>query len=963
MSAHHGRFLTFFLLTALAGAVACGDDDGVEDAPLDVPADGTGDAADSPDAPVPTSIEEIPVTESGEYEGLTARVDAVRDDLGMWHFYGENLADIFYVQGYLQAKDRLVQMELIRRFATGRLAEIPANEGSFDSDVSARFEQHARNAAAVFEMMSDEEKALVEAHCAGINRYADAVRVGTERLPGSQQPLIFFMNIFQPWTPVDVLSIARYQAASLSFDGQDDINNTNNLTAWMENFPADSADPVIAARANAFHDLFPWMPGVQTYNIDGFPNVGSDSGTRALRPPTNAPSTRRLPSRQALEAAQIHLDRMESRFSEVFGGDEFRGSNSWVVSGNVTQSGNPMMANDPHLGLTAPPLFWQAHVNTARAGGNIDVAGQMIAGTPVNILGFNKDLAWGLTTSGYDVTDVYLEQITYGADGAADTVLFNGAQVEIQEVAESILVGTEATTVTFRLVPHHGYIIPGTEVDNGDGTGTAMTMMWTGNEPSNELGAFLDIYTATNVEEARDGFRRFEVGGQTLVVAAKNGDIYYTSSVTIPVRSADARTYDPATYEGNSPCFVLDGTGDHEWMRAGDGSIASVPFETIPHALNPTENYIATANADPVGVTDDGNPLNDEAFIGCNFASGYRLGRIKERLDEMTTAGGITREDMSALQNDALSPHGRLTSQAIITELRRAVEERDTPGTHADLTAAVADVSAEIDNIANLADRLENWSYNTPAAVEGSPSAAEISDSIATSMFNLLYSHLAELALNDEYDYFIDGALDGNRRRTNASRVTLDLMLTNPERLSSYNSDLGQSVLWDDLATDDVTESKGDRVLRAAALALASLRTLLGDDVDMWRWGRLHTLRMGALAPNGALSVPPEGDDTFPNGFPRHGDRDVVDASNFGTFNTERFSYGSGPVQRLVVEMTPDGPIAFNALPGGNAEATESEFHANQVDLWRNNQTAQVRFTEADVIANHREHVVMTPAQ
>lgn len=945
------------LLLALS-LVACGDDDALPDTGSP---DGGVDAG--VDAGPVERIEDLPVNREFTDSALSAPVEAVRDERGMWHIYAATLTDAIRVQGTLQARDRIGQMDFIRRVATGRLAQFA---GSFDpsllqDDIDARFEGHVRNAQAIFDVLSAEERELLEAYSAGVNEHIHALQSGEEVLPVGIDRVIRPASLTD-WTPIDTLAIARFQAASLSYDGGDDVNNSEALARWEEYFTAASPAP-IARLEGAFHDLFPFQPARRVYNRDGFPNVGTDTGTRA-RPRPRGPASDHVHAPLAsVDAARAQLDRLEARYQRIFG-DETRGSNSWVVSGEHTASGDPILNNDPHLSLTSPPLFWQAHVDTKRAGGEINAAGQMIAGTPVSLLGFNEDLAWGLTTSGYDVTDVYLEQITVVDDGP-DTVLFEGAQVPIETITEVIQLDLGGTMeVEFEVVPHHGTIIPGSRVETPEGV-TALSLAWTGNEPSNEPAAFLELYRSSTAEDARDAFRRFQVGGQTLLVGTREGDIYYTSSVTIPIRPADALTYDPETYEGNSPCFILDGTGPHEWARNPDGSIASVDFRTIPHDLNPARGFIATANADPVGVTDDGNPMNDEAFLGCNFDKGHRLARITERLEELVARGDITPEDMMELQADAQSPYGRFTTPAIVAELDRALEERDTPGTHPDLTAAVMEAGAAMDAVADARDRLMAWSFDTPAGVED-PSTEEIADSIATTIFNLTYSHLMALTFDDEFDWHADGAFDGTVRRTSRAATTMHLMVTEPDRLQSYDAETGESVLWDDISTE-VVETRGDRMLRAVVRGLASVGTLLGADVEQWRWGRLHTLRMNAVVPvavvtgSDPISIPPPGDDMYPDGFPRHGDRDVVDASNFSPFALTGFMYGSGPQQRLVATLTDMGPEAFNAFPGGNSEDPESPFQSNQVDDYIHNRAPAVPFTEAEVLAAAAEHYRFAP--
>lgn len=946
------------LLALMLGG--CGDDD-------PTPTDGgtTMDSGMQTDAGPPQSIDDLPVAEDLNLAGLGAEVNAIRDNRGMWHIYADDMVDASRVLGYLQAKDRLGQMEMIRRQATGRLAHFA---GSLDSsllqtDIDSRFAGFARIAEQTLPTVGSDERAMLDAFSEGISIYVERIQDGSEELPEGVDAVLQ-PETFTPWTPVETLAIARLQAAALSFDGNDDIGNTMNLRNWVENFPADSDDPRVARLAGAMHDIYSFRPIQRSYNLNGFPNEAEDTGTRAFPLPDLPRNLERmnLPSLGQLQGAAERFGQIESDFVRLFG-DETRGSNSWVISGDHTESGHPIMANDPHLALTSPPLFYQAHLNTKRAGGDIDVAGQMIAGTPAIILGFTDRIAWGLTTSGYDVTDVYLETITPGEDGAPDTVLFDGEQVPIETITETIELDIGSPReVVFEVVPHHGLIIPETRTET-----SAISVRWTGNTPSNEPGAFFKLYAAANILEARDAWRDFEVGGQTVVVADREGGTLFTSSVNIPVRDSQALTYDPNTYMGASPCFVLDGRGEHEWEGMLDNRL-------IPHEINPTRGWHATANADPVGVTDDNNPHNDAAFIGCSFDNGNRLGRIQERLEELVARGNITPEEMSELQNDATSPLGRMYSAFIVAQLDRALAERATPDTHADLREAVAAAGATMDRVQLVRDRLAAWtSFDTPAAVEGSPGPDEIADSTATSIFNTIYAELMHLTFNDEFDLAADGMLDGNLRRSNVAARAMSWMIREPSSLRSFSAEFdpdgdgeGDSVFWDDIGTEAV-ESKGERVLAATLAALSRLEsTFETSQMDDWRWGQLHTLRLNALVPAGIvgrdpLSIPTPDDAQFPNGFPRQGDRDVVDASNFGDFSFDGIDYSSGPQQRLVVEMTPDGPEAYNAFPGGNSEDPNSQFHRDQMELWRNNQVERVPFTEEEVLEHFHERFRFRP--
>lgn len=172
------------------------------------------------------------------------------------------------------------------------------------------------------------------------------------------------------------------------------------------------------------------------------------------------------------------------------------------------------------------------------------------------------------------------------------------------------------------------------------------------------------------------------------------------------------------------------------------------------------------------------------------------------------------------------------------------------------------------------------------------------------------------------------------------------------------------TVLWDDLETP-VVETRDERVVRAVIAALAWLEGTLGAEWDGWRWGRLHAVRFSQIVPpvldEGVVSIPPVGSEEYPLGFPRHGDYGAVDVGNFSLTDGARFTHGSGASQRLVVEMTADGPRAFNALPGGQSEDIESPHHADEAEHWRRNQQPPLYFDRGEVEAHAEARFQLTP--
>jgi penicillin amidase len=248
------------------------------------------------------------------------------------------------------------------------------------------------------------------------------------------------------------------------------------------------------------------------------------------------------------------------------------------------------------------------------------------------------------------------------------------------------------------------------------------------------------------------------------------------------------------------------------------------------------------------------------------------------------------------------------------------------------------------------------WSRQTPHGV-GATAADEIADSVATTLFNVGMTRIIPRFIGDERTAI--GVQPGSDR----AAIVFERALIDPTMLATYDADAGESVLWDDLTTESKVETKDEIVGRGFLDELAFLRQRLGDDLNQWRWGRLHTVRFTTVLPfSDPLSIPPPTDATYPDGFPRHGDFGAVDVGNFSLWAPSSFMHTSGPSQRLVVEMLPGGPKAYNALPGGQSIDTRSPHHDDEARMyWINNLQPQVNFVEADVVRNAEARQRFTP--
>lgn len=439
-------------IAALLFAAACGDNS----------------PPNRPDAKSPDAPDAGPVT-GLELPGLDAAVDVVIDDRGVPHIYATTIHDAMMVEGYLMAKDRFAQMEFLRRGVVGRLAAV-VGASQLDADRQSRFLGFERTGREIYAGLAADapSRLAAEAFVAGVNHWITSVA----QAPGYTPPrgneaiaLVLGSPNAELWEPADIFALARYQSFSLSFDAEADIGRSQALGGVLAAFPAGSGNAALAARSGAYADLFTDRPARAVSTRDGFPTAQAakpKAATKATRSPGRGAPTPAVAGvdPRAVDAAAAYFEAFDN--NPLLRRDPHVGSNSWVVSGDKTASGNPILSNDPHLSLIAPPVWWYVHLNTAARNGegNIDAQGVAFAGLPGVVLGFNRKLAWGATTTGYDVTDVYAERVTFAA-GRPSSVTFRGAEVALELVPEVIdIAGQASETFPVFIVPHHGPLIP-----------------------------------------------------------------------------------------------------------------------------------------------------------------------------------------------------------------------------------------------------------------------------------------------------------------------------------------------------------------------------------------------------------------------------------------------------------------------------------------------------------------------
>ncbi len=550
------------------------------------------------------------------------------------------------------------------------------------------------------------------------------------------------------------------------------------------------------------------------------------------------------------------------------------------------------------------------------------------------------------------------------------------------------------------------WVVPGDR--DADGIITAISMDYSLFDASSFMHHLYGLSTAHTVQDIRETMRAMVGMGANWSAADGDGGIYYSAYQATPCRDYLARDEEGVWLEGADPTMILDGTtyGGFSIPTSADGTVDEepgqndpyqcvIPFEKMPMAMNPTRGYVMTANNDPGNIATDNSLSNDPWFMGGPWDAGYRGNTISTHLEKSIETNTADAEKMTTIQANHDSRLGELFSSILLA----SIDYAQLVNNDGRALASYAADSAAFDEVAA---RLKAWGDAGFQAESGvftfyeEPTAQEQEDAVATMIFNAWLGRMLRMTFDDEG---IPGGVwetNGDHGRLRAlKRIWEGRGDGNPAQLGSWNPETKESVFFDVVGTEPV-ESGVEVALMALADALAFLRSdPIGpgeggfgtDDMSKWLWGlrhqaRFESLLLGYLSADSDFTmfaepfsittqVLPLGDAFELNHpeagtlkwFPRHGDQFNVDAGNPG-LNGERFTYGSGPMMRMVVSLKNGTVDGFNVIPGGQSGLTDSAYFADQAALWLGNQTNPLRFHVEDVVegAVGRELYAPSPA-
>ncbi|MFD3452736.1 penicillin acylase family protein [Streptomyces sp. NPDC058691] len=899
-----------------------------------------------------------------QLKGLSGPVQVKRDGSGVPQIYADTPQDLFRAQGYVQAQDRFYEMDVRRHLTAGRLSEM-FGSGQVETDAFLRTLGWRRVAQTEYDdKLSQTTKDYLQAYSDGVNAYL-AGHKGADL--SVEYAALQLTNDYTPekWTPVDSVAWLKAMAWDLRGNMQDEIDralltsrlNAKQIASLYPTYPYKQHKPIVdTGTVNTVTGAYE-PPNSTTSGASGDTSgtgTGTGTGTNADTGTGTGTGTDAGTGTTVDEAAgslQSQLASLSGTLDQIPAllgpNGNGIGSNSWVVAGDHTTTGKPLLANDPHLAPQMPSLWYQMglHCTTVSEACPFDVAGYTFSGMPGVVIGHNQSIAWGMTNLGADVTDLYLEKLS------DDSYLYNGKQVPLGTRQETIKVaGGADRTITVRTTNNGPVVsdrssellkvgdrapVPNSAPDRGDGY--AISLRWTALDASNTMDAVFKLDTATDWNQFRAAARDFAVPSQNLIYAdnkGAKGHIGYQAPGRIPVRAKG--------YDGTYPAPGWD--PKYHWGANGEKWI---PFDAMPWEYDPPRGYIVTANQ---AVVDERYPY----LLTKDWGYGTRSQRINDLIQSKIKDGGlVSMDDMQKMQSDNSSEIAKLLVPVLLK----------------------IDIKNDKDDyVRNAQKLLETWDYNQDA------------DSAAAAYFNAVWRNTLKLAFGNKLPKELrpkgqcltvpaidrSGPVDD---LSGKSKLVRECGQRDADQAQPDGGDRWFEVVrsiidepdnpwWTTSPTAFFDKDSGKpRTTRDELLAQAmkdaryELTAKLGKNIDTWSWGRLHqlTLRNQTLGTGGPAVVR-----WLLNRGPWNlgGGEAAVDATGWNAAGGYEVVWV--PSMRMVVSLDDFDKSRWINLTGASGHAYSAHY-SDQTTKWAKGELLPWAFTQRSVDASTEDTLALTP--
>ncbi|MFE0253006.1 penicillin acylase family protein [Streptomyces sp. NPDC059010] len=857
--------------------------------------------------------------------GLSGPVDVKRDGYGIPQVYASSDEDLFMAQGYVQAQDRFYEMDVRRHMTSGRLSEM-FGQGQVDNDEFLRTLGWGRIAQQEYDKtLSASTKKYLQAYAKGVNAYLDGKEGKDISL---EYAALGFTNDYKPekWSPVDSIAWLKAMAWDLRGNMQDEIDRALMTSRLGPKEIADLYPQYPYSRNKAIVQAGRYDATTKTFGPAGSASTAGSStgGTAGTGGTSSSSSAAGLQSQ--LAGLQNVLDDLPTAVGVNGNGI---GSNSWVVAGKYTITGKPLLANDPHLSASLPSVWYQMGLHCREVSGKCqyDASGYTFAGMPGVVIGHNQNISWGMTNSGVDVTDLYLEKLSgdgYLSDGRTvpfktreETIKVAGGtakKIVVRETdngpllsdrsSELVKVGKKATVDT-------------AAPDRGDGYG--ISLRWTALDPGTSMDAVFAMDRASNWSDFRKAATLFDVPSQNLVYADTEGHIGYTLPGKIPTRAKG--------YDGSVPAPGWD---------SGSRWTGYIDDDELPYEYDPSRGYIVTANQAVV------DKAKYPYTLTTDWGYGTRSQRITDLIQSKIDDGGkISTDDMRQMQLDNSSEIAKL----LVPQL---------------LKIDIAD-----QDVRDAQELLEGWDYTQDA------------DSAAAAYFNSVWRNILKLAFGNKLpkELRVKGqCLWVDPVNTTGPADQTDKVRECGERDADQAQPDGGDrwfevvrSLMDDPKSDWWTTPRSgtrpgatdrDGLFKRAMIdARWELTAKLGKDIDTWSWGRLHRLflknqTLGTEGPGFLQYVLNRGP------WKLSGGEATVNATGWNAAG----GYGVVwvPSMRMVVNLGDLDKSKWINLTGASGHAYNAHY-TDQTDKWADGELLDWSFSKNSVDDRTSDTLVLKP--